>query len=336
MRPAHFPHSALSLLLCHWLCFGSCADAQAVTTPETGSSLVNTIRSYEAQEAALDAEIEPQLLRARDKLTDDLLALATKLNAAKKGGEAAAVRKELEHFEKTGVAPIEKPSSGAVRAAAVAYVRAVAAAKESVALKRKSVRTRSMQAMIDAERAARNHNYPPTAQRARLGQQSLTIRNALDDPARLASTQVAGRDHDLVRDIPKQGMPLIGFRGETGGWFQFTVVGSLQSLYLSPAGPVAGNKWGHAGAGREIVARDGYAVGGILVRSGEVIDGLQLIFMRMKPDGLSLDPQDFYVSDWIGKAGNGARELSAKGKLIIGLTGRHGDVVESLGLIYLK
>ena len=176
-----------------------------------------------------------------------------------------------------------------------------------------------------------------TVNAARLAEQSLAIRDAINDPVRLASTRIAGRDRNPVRDVPGKGMPLIGFRGNTGGWFQFTVLGSLRPLFLSPSGAIqGGSKHGHAEEGREIIAREGYAVGAILVRSGEVIDGLQVVFMRMKPDGLSLDPQDFYVSDWLGKEGGGAQELSGKGKLIIGITATSNDAVESLGLVYLK
>ena len=177
-----------------------------------------------------------------------------------------------------------------------------------------------MQALVTAERAARTRNESEAVKAARLAQQSLTIREAIDDPTRTGMTRIAGRDRDPVRDVPKKGMPLIGFRGNTGGWFQFTVLGSLQPLFLSPSGPVPGIKRGHADTRPEIVARDGYAVGAIMVRSGEVVDGLQIIFMRIKTDGLSLDPQDSYVSDWLGKAGGGAQELSGKGKLVIGIT----------------
>ena len=63
----------------------------------------------------------------------------------------------------------------------------------------------------------------------------------------------------------------------------------------------------------------------------------KIIFMRINPDGLSLNPQDFYVTDWLGGEGGGkGREISARGRLVVGVTGRTGDVVEGLGLVYLK
>jgi hypothetical protein len=187
-----------------------------------------------------------------------------------------------------------------------------------------------MQALVAAERAARGRNDTEAAAAARRAQQSLAIRQAIADPTRVGATPVAGQDRDPWRDVPKQGMPVIGFRGDTGGWYQFTVLGSLQPIFSSPTGRVFGQKRGHAGEGTEIIARDGYAVGGIMVRTGAVVDGLQIIFMKLKPDGLSLDPQDSYISDWIGKSGGGARELSGKGKLVIGVTGTTTGVVESL------
>jgi hypothetical protein len=37
-----------------------------------------------------------------------------------------------------------------------------------------------------------------------------------------------------------------------------------------------------------------------MVRSGEVVDSVQIVFMRINPGGLSLNPQDSYLSDWLG------------------------------------
>src|ERR1044072_7802832 len=87
------------------LCFSPWAIAQLPVALAARESALQPIRGYEPQEDALSTEIEPQLARARDKLSDDLRTFATKLNAAKKRGEAAAVQTELERFHKRGLPP---------------------------------------------------------------------------------------------------------------------------------------------------------------------------------------------------------------------------------------
>ena len=111
------------------LCFSPWATAQLPVAIDGRESALQAIRGYEAQEDALSTEIEPQLARARDKLSDDLRTFATKLNTAKKGGEAAAVQTELERFNKSGIAP-DKSKNGTVRAYALAYLRAVDGANQ--------------------------------------------------------------------------------------------------------------------------------------------------------------------------------------------------------------
>lgn len=310
--------------------------AQKPAADAASESVEDVIRSYEAQEAAVEAEIAPQLASAKQKLISELRPIIDKLNATKKADDAQAIQKVLERFETHGIAPTERSSLPPVRTPGAAYARAVQAADASIALRRNSIRSKYMQALVAAERAARNRNDADAVKTARFAEQSLAIRQAIADPIRIASTPVAGRDRDPIRDVPKKGMPLIGFRGDTGSWFQFTVLGSLQPIFHSPTGHTHGTKRGNAGDGREIIAREGYAVGGIMVRSGEVVDGLQIIFMRLKADGLSLDPQDSYTSEWLGTSGGGARELSGKGRLVVGITGTTTGVIESLGLIHLR
>jgi len=329
-----FPRIALvTALVCHAVP----AFAQPAAPPGATEDVASVISSFEGQEKALEATIAPQLAAAKTQLQGQLQAIAAKLTQSRKSDVADRVKAELAALERNGVPPApERASTPDVRTAISAYLRVAQAAEQSIALKRNSIRSKYMHALVAAERAARAANDLPAANRARRAQQSLSIRQAVADSTRLATTEVAGRDRDPWRDVPKGGMPLIGFKGATGGWFQFTVLGSLQPIFLAPEGPTDGRKRGHAGDGPSIVAKEGYAVGGILVKSGEVIDGLQILFMRMKPDGLSLDPQDFYISDWLGAGGGKGREITAKGKLVVGVTGTTTSVVESLGLVFLK
>jgi hypothetical protein len=62
------------------------------------------------------------------------------------------------------------------------------------------------------------------------------------------------------------------------------------------------------------------------------LDGFKVIFMRIK--GTSLDPADFYESDWLGGRGGGAEvRLGSNGNLVIGICGRCADDLDCLGLI---
>ena len=230
--------------------------AQKPAADAASESVEDVIRSYEAQEAAVEAEIAPQLASAKQKLISELRPIIDKLNATKKADDAQAVQKVLERFETHGIAPTERSSLPPVRTPSAAYARAVQAADASIALRRNSIRSKYMQALVAAERAARNRNDADAVKAARLAEQSLAIRQAIADPIRTASTPVAGRDRDPIRDVPKKGMPLIGLRGDTGSWFQFTVLGSLQPIFHSPTALRTGQSVEtRAMAGRSLLAK---------------------------------------------------------------------------------
>ena len=136
--------------------------------------------------------------------------------------------------------------------------------------------------------------------------------------------------------MPREGGYLVGFDLGKGGWFQFTVAGLMTPVFETVNGPRDGEPRGHA-VGERVLAKEGYAVGGLIVRGGVVVNTVKIIFMRINPDGVSLDPHDSYVSDWLGGEGGGlAKEINAHGHLAIGVTGTTSDVVDSIGLVYLK
>jgi hypothetical protein len=67
------------------------------------------------------------------------------------------------------------------------------------------------------------------------------------------------------------------------------------------------------------VAKPGYAVGGVVVKSKRLVNAIELIFMKQKPDG-TLDPSDSYTK-WIGSPDVGEKEtkLGGSGRKVIGL-----------------
>lgn len=83
-----------------------------------------------------------------------------------------------------------------------------------------------------------------------------------------------------------------------------------------------------------VFARDGYAVGGIVVNADEIVHAVKLIFMRVKDDG-QLDPSDSYTSDWLGHpSGRSEEEINGGGRQVVGFMIRRMAALDAIGLIY--
>jgi hypothetical protein len=92
---------------------------------------------------------------------------------------------------------------------------------------------------------------------------------------------------------------------------------------------------GPGGKGVNVMAKDGYVVGGFNVNAAAYINGLQVIFIREKKG--KLDPSDTYTSDWIGIAATGEpKQLAGKGERVIGICGRKGVFMRAIGLVIQK
>jgi V8-like Glu-specific endopeptidase len=86
-------------------------------------------------------------------------------------------------------------------------------------------------------------------------------------------------------------------------------------------------------SGESVVAREGYAVGGINVDSGQIIHAFQLVFMRIGPDG-RLNKDDTYTSDWVGNPVGEKQNILSNGVSVVGIVGRRVMVVHTIGLVY--
>jgi hypothetical protein len=85
-----------------------------------------------------------------------------------------------------------------------------------------------------------------------------------------------------------------------------------------------------------VLAKEGYAVGGAKVRSKRFVDAVQLVFMRVKPDG-RLDPADSYTSEWFGDAGDQPlKTLAGDGTRVNGIHCRQGAILNGLALVVDK
>ena len=82
-----------------------------------------------------------------------------------------------------------------------------------------------------------------------------------------------------------------------------------------------------------MVARPGYAVGGLWVRTGAGMDRPCLHYFKVTDGGL--DPADSYTSPWVGTSdGGGDHYVDGKGQPIVGLLSDAGrDQARSLGIV---
>lgn len=88
-----------------------------------------------------------------------------------------------------------------------------------------------------------------------------------------------------------------------------------------------------AGGPAHVVAKDGYAVGGLELDASDMVYAVRIVFARQQTDG-SLDPADTYTSDWLGTpAGNPPQKLISNETPILGIHGRRGAVIDALGLV---
>jgi hypothetical protein len=82
-----------------------------------------------------------------------------------------------------------------------------------------------------------------------------------------------------------------------------------------------------------VLAREGYAVGGLMVDADQHVQAVQVIFMRIGTDG-KLDPADKYTSEWIGqRTGRPPRMIGGDGAKVTGAHSRRGPVLNAIGLI---
>lgn len=161
-----------------------------------------------------------------------------------------------------------------------------------------------------------------------------TAADAFDAQGLRRTKVIGGGGGGPFEDRLSRRATLTGLRVFVGGWGHRTIVRGVQALFDGPEGRAKGPVRGTAdGKGREIRAEAGYAVGGLFVKYGHRVDGLAVLFLRIRPDG-GLDPKDGYVSPWIAGV-DGALETrtGGTGARIVGLTGRRGADLDAIGLV---
>lgn len=142
-----------------------------------------------------------------------------------------------------------------------------------------------------------------------------------------------GKDTEFVGDTTGGGPMryvepaghLLGLEHRLGEWEKEKCIGGLTAVFRRDQEPMPGQT--------RVVAKDGYAVGGVEVHAQKFVDAVRLKYMKVRPDG-TLDKNDTYTSDWIGYPGEGApKVLAGDGRKVIGLHLRQGAVLNALALV---
>jgi hypothetical protein len=144
-------------------------------------------------------------------------------------------------------------------------------------------------------------------------------------------TELAGGPEGWQFELfDKQKRTVIGFRHRLGKWAGEAAVAELIPLYdRDPS-----SKSNPPRPGSELtIAKLGFAVGGVHVVAGKHVNAVRIIFVREESDG-SLDKGDFYLSEWIGDAGDRKYAVLGDGKQrVLGVCGRRGLIIDALALV---
>jgi len=136
---------------------------------------------------------------------------------------------------------------------------------------------------------------------------------------------VGGKSGVPFENAVGEGETIVGFRHFMGRWGAQAALIRLDPLVsrdvsVSP---------------QLVVAKEGYAVGGIQVVADELVEAVRIVFVRQTADGL--DKSDFYYSDWIGTPGSATpRTLGDGATPVVGVCGRRGAVMDAIGLLLAK
>jgi hypothetical protein len=150
----------------------------------------------------------------------------------------------------------------------------------------------------------------------------------------LARSQIVGGTYgNVYEEVP--GMLLVGFNYTLNN---NNYVSSIQPIYLAGKGTTTGTAYGFVnGAPQQIMAKPGYAIGGLRAQGSYYIFGFQAQFMKVDAKG-NLDPADAYMTDWVGRnySGDNTLTMGGDGQPIVGVFGKASNQqIQSMGLVQL-
>ena len=151
-------------------------------------------------------------------------------------------------------------------------------------------------------------------------------------PPPAGTRDVVGRDTEVAggkggspfRSGSKAKEPVIGFAWSSGSWAGQKLIGRLEPMFTRDV---------PRGLQSSVVAREGYAVGGISVEGDDFVRAIQVVFVKTTAGG-KLDPSDSYTSEWIGHpAGKNVTAIDSRGTKVIGIQGRKAAILDAVGLV---
>lgn len=121
------------------------------------------------------------------------------------------------------------------------------------------------------------------------------------------------------------GKPVIGADWYLSSWDNEPCLGRFMPVYEAKQ-PTGGQT--------RTLAKEGYALGGLNVRTKRFVNQVQMVFMKLTADG-KLDPKDSYTSDWLGPQVEGAKEvkLGGDGRPVIGFHCQQGGILNAIALV---
>ena len=150
----------------------------------------------------------------------------------------------------------------------------------------------------------------------------------------IKSTLAGSERKPFYTDVAPQDGVLVGMRLTKGkNWGG--AIRAIQPIYQVKNQNQNGTRHGLPGGNSQhrVVAKPGYAVGGLVVRAGLVMNAIQLEFHRNE-NGV-LDPEDSYRSEWIGCEGGRLFDpITSNGKPVRGISGSYIDDQLGIRLLY--
>lgn len=155
---------------------------------------------------------------------------------------------------------------------------------------------------------------------------------------RITPTKLAGGAGGRpIAFIPREGAVLVGFNFCEGVFAGHRVIRAIQPIFLSPRGEILGRWYGTPAdeSAKRTLAKSGHAVAAVVAKGGDRLDGFAVLYAPIAGGRLHL--KKAYRSEWYGGTGGGKEQLSGgTGNPVVGILGRSGAEIDSLGLILLR
>jgi hypothetical protein len=140
------------------------------------------------------------------------------------------------------------------------------------------------------------------------------------------TTDSIGNEDDRAEtfdDLAPDGGVLVGVQVITGDKFGGSVAGLEPIFQVDVEYKRLGLRGASQGDAHFLVAPKGYAVGGVQVRAGLLMDAIRLVYMPVK--GKQLDTEKVEYSEWVGGDGGGEEEIIGDGSLVVGFGGSFSE-----------